>query len=119
MTVSATSMKLVFPEFGDMDNAQVQFAVDEAARGVDTNWFDKDRDRGQMYLAAHYLVVARQRAASATGQKIKSERIGELSVTYADDDKQPVADPDDYTTTVYGSRYLALLQSNIPAVAII
>lgn len=118
MTVSATSMKLVFPEFGDMDNAQVQFAVDEASRGVGPDWFDADRDRAQMYLAAHFLVVARQRAASGTGQKIKSERIGELSVTYADD-PQPMASMDDYSTTSYGERYLALLQSNIPAVAII
>lgn len=72
-----------------------------------------------MYLAAHYLVVARQRAASGTGQKVKSERIGaDFSVTYADDD-QKTASMDDYTTTSYGERYLALLQANIPAVAII
>lgn len=121
MTVSVTSMKLVFPEFATLDPAQIQFAIDEASRGVDSAiWFAKDIDRGQMYLAAHFLIVAIQRAESATGQKIKSERIGaDFSVTYADDPKQQVADPDDYTSTSYGSRYLALLQANVPAVAII
>lgn len=119
--VNSTAMKLKFPEFANVPPATIEFAIAEAALGVGANWIDdENRMLGQMYLAGHYLMVSIQRSESATGQKIKSERIGaDFSVTYADDNKQAIADPNDFTTTVYGSRYLSLLQANIPAIAII
>lgn len=117
MDVNATSMKLKFPEFGALPDAQIEFAIEEAARGVDETWIEKDINLAQMYLAAHYLALAVARS-EPTGQQVVSEKIGEISVTYAQAQKTP-GDIGDYSSTVYGTRFSELMQLNFPAVAII
>lgn len=119
MDVNASSMKMKFPEFEDQPDARIELCIEEAQRNVDDTWLPGDQKLGLMYLAAHYLMVSISRAASGTGQQIASERIGEISITYAQT-KQPSPDmSSDLTTTPYGTRFLELAHLNFPPVAII
>jgi hypothetical protein len=72
-----------------------------------------------MYMTAHYLQVSITRAATTTGQQIQSERIGEISISYATPQQPNMASPSDLTTTPYGTRYLELANLNFPPVLVI
>lgn len=111
LVVSAHTMKLRFPEFAAVDNAAIEFAIEEANLGVDATWPASHANLGIMYLSAHYLMVYLSRQESGTGQQIKSESFaGVMSITYAEQ-AQPLtdADTDDLKTTPYGVRYLEML----------
>src|SRR5260370_21291759 len=102
MTVNAVSMRLKFTEFNDpvgVPDAEIEFAIEEAGRYVDNTWLPKDKDLGQMYLAAHYLMVWISRQESASGQQVKSEVIGRMSITYATPVQATDLSIDDLTTT--------------------
>jgi hypothetical protein len=118
---TSTSIKLKFPEFGSLADGTIEFAIEEAALNIsDTaGWVsDKDQTMAHMYLTAHHLMVTIARSQSGTGQRIKSESMDGMTLTYADDGANP-PDPGDYTTTPYGSRYLDLVSLNFPAIGIV
>lgn len=116
--VNANSMKMKFPEFEAQPNERIEFAIEEAGRNVDDTWLDADRNLAHMYLAAHYLSVSITRASTSAGQAVVSERIGEISVTYAQP-QQAAGDITDLSTTSYGARFLELARLNFPAIAVI
>lgn len=124
---SATNIKFKFPEFITVDDSSVEFAVEEAvvACGSMTNsagdsgtWIDEaNQTLAIMYYAAHLLMISIQRAQSAAGQVVSSERVGELSVTYAVPQMPQASDSAiDFTMTPYGVKFLGLVRSNFPAV---
>lgn len=120
MTVAvptATSMKLKFPEFASQSDTAIEFAIEEAALEVDESWVPAYATLAIMYLAAHHLMVTISREQSGTGQLIKSETMDGMTITYDSSNLRPVAG--DYTTTPYGSRYLDLLNKNVPAVLLL
>lgn len=117
--VNVASLKMLFPEFASQSDAMVGFAIERAARGIDPAKWGTDANLALSYLAAHYLMVAVQRAASGTGQAIQSERIGEITISYQAQKQPDAADPSDLTTTPYGADYLQLAGFNFPAIAII
>ena len=120
MTVTVLSMRLKFPEFSDVSDAELQNDIDEAFRGVDADiWLPGDFDLAWMYLAAHYRMVTISRTASASGQLVSSERIGEISITYKTPELPQVESSSDLTTTPYGVRYLEYCHLNFPPVAVI
>lgn len=119
---SAANMKFKFPEFVQVDDTTIEFAVEEASVAVGQgDWInDANLTLALMYYAAHILMVSISRAESATGQMIKSESIGgEIAVTYESIQQPSDKNPDDLTTTPYGVRYLRLLKQNMPAVIVV
>lgn len=117
---TAASIKMRFPEFTDVADPVVEFAIEEARLEVGTNW-TVGYNLAIVYLVAHY--VASSVAASAAGGTgddgdIASESIGRLSISYA---KSPNADAvsDDKTSTSYGRRYVELLGRNFGGPVII
>lgn len=122
MTFSATkptalSMKLKFPEFAQQPDASIEFAIEEAMLSVDDTWVSTHATIAVMYLAAHHLMVAISRQQSGTGQRIKSEDMDGMSITYDTEAVQP--DPEDYTTTPYGLRFKGFLEISHPGVLLI
>jgi hypothetical protein len=117
---SATNIKFKFPAFINVDDATIEFAIEEAVIACGDpaiapgGWIDEaNQTLAIMYYAAHLMQVAIMFSESATGQRVSSERTPELSVTYA----VPVkASYDDITMTIYGERFLRLVESNFPAV---
>lgn len=117
MSVTATSIKLRFPEFAEEQDSFIEFAIEEANRLVDHTWDSTDQDLALSYLTAHYMMVSISRRESATGEIVQSERVGEISVTYATRQQPTLATYDDFSTTPYGSRYLELARLNFPPIA--
>ena len=115
--LTAANIKLRFSEFENIDDAKIEFAIEEASRCIDDSWLAKDKNLAWAYLSAHYLMVSISRSVSGTGQKVISERIGEISVTYSDPPQQ--SSETDMTTTPYGVRYLELVGKNFPAIMVI
>jgi hypothetical protein len=117
---TATSIKLKFPEFSGLADGTVEFAIEEALMYVTdaSGWVtETDQTMASMYLTAHHLMVTLSRAQSGTGQRIKSETMGGMSITYDTDATTP--ESGDYTTTPYGKRFLELVQQNFPAIGIV
>ena len=114
---TALSMKLKFPEFASQPDGALEFAIEEALLSVDDSWIESHRNVATMYLAAHFLMVSISRTQSGTGQRIKSESMGGMSITYDSDAMQP--DPEDFTTTAYGLRFKGFLDANHPGVLLI
>src|SRR5665811_93256 len=104
---TALSMKLKFPEFAAQSDATIEFAIEEALLSVDDTWVTSQQTIAAMYIAAHLLMVSIARQQSGTGQRIKSESMGGMSITYDNEAVQP--DPEDYTTTSYGLRFRGFL----------
>lgn len=126
-TPSASNMKFKFPRFVNVDDGAIEFAIEEAvvACGDDTNvggtgWIsDGDRILAIQYYAAHLLELSIQRSGSGTGQLVTSERTPDLSMSYS---VPPWPDPEkpiDFTQTIYGTRFLTLVQKNFPAVLVV
>ncbi len=108
---TAVSIKTRFPEFADVTDANVEFAIEEARLEVGSNW-TVGYDLAIVYLVAHYVAaaVAASDRASAGGE-IASESIGRLSVSYAQSSSAEATHADKSSTS-YGQRYLDLLQKN-------
>lgn len=123
MTVTVTrptvvSIKTRFPEFADVDDAVVEFAIEEAALEVGSNW-TSGYNIAIMYLTAHYIASAiTASAASGTGAAgdIASESIGRFSYSYA---AVATASADDKSSSSYGSRYLELRDRNFGGIVVV
>jgi hypothetical protein len=112
-------MKFKFPVFINIDDTTIEFAIEEAALACGDpdiapgEWVNEaNQTLAVMYYAAHVLQVSIMFAESGTGQIVSSERVGELSVTYA----APRTVSDDLTMTIYGEKFLKLVEQNFPAV---
>jgi hypothetical protein len=122
MTVpSATNMKFKFPPFRNVDDGDIEFAIEEAVVACGNGaWIDDaNLTLALMYYAAHLLQVAIMRGqAGGAGQVIQSERTPELSVTYAVPAQPSLDKPLDLTMTIYGVRFVQLARKNFPAVLV-
>jgi hypothetical protein len=115
---SATNFKFKFPEFVQVDDASIEFALEEAVVACGNgDWIDDaNQTLALYYYAAHLLMVSIMRAQSGAGQVIESESTPELKVTYKVPDMPKVTEAIDMTMTQYGVRYIGLVRSNFPAV---
>lgn len=109
-TPTAKAMRLKFPEMASQTDASFEFAIEEAKRIVDATWTPGDVQLGIMYYGAHIIAVAVMTEGSGTFQVEQSERIGDLSVTYASIGIP--RDPGELETTIYGRRFLDLARRN-------
>jgi hypothetical protein len=108
--INATTVKLRFKEFRYEADGDIEFAIEEANREVDPAVLGKDTNEAFCYLAAHYLMCEIQRRLSGTGQIISSERVGDFNFTYEATDKATRADPSDFSSTFYGSRFQKIVR---------
>lgn len=109
-TPTAEAMRLKFPEMAGQADAAFEFALEEARRLVDATWTPADVQLGIMYYGAHIIAVTVMTEGSGTFQVEQSERIGDLSVTYASIGIP--RDPGELETTIYGRRFLDLVKRN-------
>jgi len=93
-----------FPEFDEVEDEVVQFALDDAARFTDSEWIDADRFTGTMMLAAHAVQTA---AGSYDNSGLQSISVGSISVTYSMSKGVGTLEK-----TSYGVRFKALQLAN-------
>lgn len=101
---TAIDFKQRFPEFADLGDAAVEFALEEASLFMGT-WSGTGATIGWMYLAAHIVAVSRV-TADTDGRDVISETIGRLSTTYRAAGTQ--FSFGDLETTAYGKRYMQI-----------
>jgi hypothetical protein len=109
-----------FPVFGDADTDLIQTLITEASASVDTSWVETDYQPAIMYLAAHLLATDNSgeddtpTIGGAGGGQLTSESFGGISASYAAQSfaEGSLSADDQYGTTEYGRRFLALLQRN-------
>lgn len=110
-----------FPIFDDSSDGLIQMLLDEASHSVDTGWEEKDYQPAIMYLAAHLLATDNSSegedvsVGGAGGGTIISESFGGISASYANQSFSSAGSlsaDDQFGTTEYGRRYLALLYLN-------
>lgn len=112
------SFKTQFPEFADIDDTTVQTALDECAQYVDASWGNQEIV-ATMFLAAHFLAVSN---SGGGGAQISSERIGEISVTYAiaaQTGGGGAGGANMLPNTVYGRQFYYLMMINGAGIAIV
>lgn len=114
MTVTVPTIRFKFPEFHELADEQVGLAIQEAQLVIDSSWPAKYQDLATAYYTAHLLMVSLARAESGTGQIIKSESIGPMSVTYDTQAKASALDVSELDTTPYGARVLELMEMLFP-----
>lgn len=117
---TASSIKMRFPEFVDVGDPVIEFAIEEARLEIGTNWTTV-YNLAIVYLVAHYVacsLIASASGGTGDGGDIASESIGRLSISYA---KSPNADAThgDKSSSSYGRRYTELLGRNFGGPVII
>jgi len=117
MTVSAQVMKIRFPEFLNVQDAGIEFAIEEAALFM-SKYTGPGYDLAQMYLAAHILAV-NQNTADSGGRDTISETIGRLSETFRGPPTGAAVTVGDLSTTSYGKRYQQIINLNTPRFAVV
>lgn len=117
MTVTiptATSIKMRFREFADVDDMVIEFAIEEARLEVNDSW-TANYNIAIVYLVAHYVAASLATSGGGVSSgEIASESIGRLSITYKTTQQATTvaAVPDDKASTPYGRRYLEILGAN-------
>ena len=117
MTATVSDFRTRFPEYSDSSlfpDPRIQLFLDDAESDMDVSKWDDLFDRGQLYLAAHYLVVGTGTAQSSTagGQSkgnVTGKSVGDVSVSYGVSNAT-MSDPTLYSTTTYGQQYLDLVR---------
>lgn len=117
---TSLSIKNRFPVFAGIPDSVIEFAIEEASLVVDGSWGTATEQLLAIsYVVAHFLMVGIQRMESASGQVVTAERIGEMSITYLAPPVPTASDSTDWTTTAFGTRYLAILKRNVPSIAVV
>jgi uncharacterized protein DUF4054 len=118
--INASTIKLRFPMFRRLDDAIIEYVIEEAIPDVDPVEFADRYVMALNNLVAHRLMIWVQRIESGTGQVIQSMNVGgEISFSYAAQEMPSKEEFLDYHTTPFGVRFLDLCDLCIPAVLII
>lgn len=117
---TATSIKVRFPEFREVEDAVIEFAIEEARLGVRDNW-TVGYNVAIVYLTAHYVAAAINSAVNDGGAgDIASESWGRFSITYKQSQSSnSTAVADDTSSSSYGRRYEELVGRNFGGPVII
>lgn len=111
MSVSASSIKALFPEFGAETDGRIELFITFAENSISAAVWGTLTDQAVSYLAAHML--ARANAGGAAGGPVVSEKVGDLARSYG----QVGGKTSDYLgelgLTSYGIEY-ARLRRQIP-----
>jgi hypothetical protein len=121
---TASDFKQRFPAFGAVADPVVTQALAEAARMVDESWVSEDDFKlGRMLLAAHYLVLdghgtgAESELGAAGALGFSRMKSGQLELQRSENSGGNTAS--EFSVTSYGTRFLALLNRNKPAVMVV
>lgn len=109
---TASSIKLKFPEFAELDDSVIEFAIEEARLDVGSNW-TVGYNIALVQLTAHFIAAAQQASEDAAGDsgEIASESIGRMSISYKATSAANAVSSD-LSSTTYGKRFIELRDRN-------
>jgi hypothetical protein len=118
--ITAASVKIRFPVFRNVEDALIEFAIEEANLSVDPSVFDDWYLMAFLYYVAHIVMRAMQTLAGGAGQVLRSVSVGgEISYSYETVPPPTLADHTDLATTPFGVRFLEICSLKIPAVGLV
>ena len=101
---TADDLKTRFPAFSGVDDAVVEYWIDDAARVVDESWPENSFAPAIMAHAAHMMTEVGVLGGGAIPAGVTSFKSGTFSATISD----RVASATGYGTSFYGRQFLAL-----------
>jgi len=104
MATSVDGFKARFKEFDCEESSRIQVFLDDALLYCDATKFGTRADQAQYYLAAHLMKLSDLAASGASGPLV-SEKVGEVSKSYAQASSESDAQ---LGMTAYGSEYLRI-----------
>jgi len=118
---SAAEFKERHPAFASVADATVNAMLGEASRSVSTCWAEGDYQPAIMYLAAHLIAEEQSGGGPTAASKqgaIRRVKADTVEIEYAGRMSWGQIDAI-YGGTVYGRRFVALMQRNSPGVAVV
>lgn len=117
---TAAEIKTRFPEFAAVDTSLIDQIIAEANRFVDSSWIEADYKIAIQFLTAHMLVTGGAlnpdgaAAQAVVSGPIKSESLGDASVSYSDSSVSSglSAEESELMSTNYGRRFAAIRRAN-------
>ncbi|MEL7494813.1 MAG: DUF4054 domain-containing protein [Cyanobacteria bacterium J06554_11] len=126
MTVTATSFKVVYPEFSTESDERVDIFLGKSALLVNQTKWGSLYDEGIETLTAHKLARANEAAGSSNGKgvgQLVSKNINDhISLSYARESSESSSNStsqSEYSTTIYGKQYLALINRGVLPITIV
>lgn len=111
-----------FPEFENVEEDAVNFALADGADHVGSFWYDDDWHLGILLYAAHVLAVAPANQfseATASGDTpLKGITIGPIRLDYATPTNTASVSTE-LASTMYGKRFEELRRRNSPGIMVI
>ncbi len=115
---TVAELKARYPEFTDVSDTVIQYAIAEASRSVDNGWFEEDYQPAIMALAAHLMVTDGELGGdTAIVGYVTSSKLGDAQDTYSGVTGLEAGST--YAGTVYGRRYARLLAVNAQGVVLL
>lgn len=101
MTVTATSIKDMFPEFSTKTDSFIDIYIDNSKLMICSDFFGNRYDMALSYLTAHYL-----KTSLDNGKEVVSEKVDALSRNYKSSSGE-----NGYLSTTYGREFLNIKSS--------
>jgi len=125
---TAAELKAKLPRFAAVSDSRVTSAIDEAVDEIPLTWRESDYKPGVIYLAAHIMVidgvlddiggtsVTVGGTTYETAGALSGVKVGDVDVRFGTSGGGAGGgiSRTGYASTVYGQRYLELLQRNTP-----
>lgn len=91
MSITATYVKQIAPEFSDTDDSRINLLISEAENSIDSDVYDSKTNLATAYLVAHMLSVTTPfdpdgggGGIGGGGSMVTSSKVGDLSETYSE-----------------------------------
>lgn len=128
------TFKARYPEFTPVSDTLTQLVLNESIADVGDTWYERDRARAQMLLAAHRLALEGEPARSiaiagggnggsgSTTGAVKRRRVGDVETEFqgAGSSSGGAGGSSSgyayYQRSTYGQQFWLLLQKNFPAI---
>lgn len=130
---SLATFRARFPEFAPVSDALVSLILSDAISQIGDTWYERDRAKAQLILAAHLLASEGEPARSSdisnggdgsatlASGALRRRKVGDVEVEFAG---QPSSSGGAgagrldaaYGSTIYGLRFLELMRLNFPAI---
>jgi len=108
--ITPTEFKERFPQFDSIDDARIEFFLNDAETMLSVscwgNWYDK----GLALLAAHYLALSILQESASSAESafpLSAKKVGDVQLNFAVPSSSGTME-DYYTKTPYGQEYLSL-----------
>lgn len=108
-------LKARYPAFDAVDDAIIQYWLDDSARYVDTRWSEADYPVGRILVAAHHMAAMGMGDDAALPKGVTDFRSGTFSASQTGE----AANSSGFAATRYGEEYLSLLRRNIGGMRIV